>query len=113
MTGFPAALWAAIFLLLPAICSAEVAQTGYGKITYLENGWAGEGVALHHSGNAIDGCPADPHDFGIDKNNPLFKELVALAMAAYTTESNVELVVEKKDCIFGGRTKVISIRLVR
>ena len=99
---FPVTVATALFMLSPATAWAEIAYTGYGKITYVENGWNGEGLAVHQSGNAIDGCLADPHDFGIDKGNSLFRELVTLATAAFTAGSDVELVVEKGDCIFGG-----------
>ncbi|TBV73264.1 hypothetical protein [Pseudoxanthomonas winnipegensis] len=96
---------------IPSIALADVLTTGYGKITRIETGWYGEGIALHHSGNAIGGCSADPHEFGIEVNNSLFKELTALATTAFSTGSDVDLVVQSGDCIFGGRTKVISIRL--
>lgn len=50
---------------IPSIALADVLTTGYGKITRIETGWYGEGVALHHSGNAIGGCSADPMSLGL------------------------------------------------
>ncbi|MDQ1091084.1 hypothetical protein QE400_000497 [Xanthomonas sacchari] len=82
-----------------------------GKITYVENGWDGEGMAIHTSNDGPSGCSALPNDFAIDKNHPAYKELTALALAAYTSNTDVELLVDSGVCIFGNRTKVISIRL--
>ncbi|WP_152971742.1 hypothetical protein [Xanthomonas arboricola] len=76
-----------------------------GKIISVENGWQGEGVAIRHSIASIKGCAADSNDFAIDKNHPSYKELVAIALAAFTSQSDVQLVVDKGVCIFGARTK--------
>jgi hypothetical protein len=82
-----------------------------GKITLIENGWLGEGVAFQYSGPGIPGCAAGPTHFAIDKNHAGYKEVVAIALAAYASASNVELIVERGVCSFGDRTKVISIRM--
>ncbi|WP_434982782.1 hypothetical protein [Xanthomonas arboricola] len=92
------------------VASAEE-YTGWGKIISVENGWQGEGVAILHSIASIKGCAADSNDFAIDKNHPSYKELVAIALAAFTSQSDVQLVVDKGVCIFGARTKIISIQL--
>ncbi|MCC4595887.1 hypothetical protein NRY95_01065 [Xanthomonas campestris pv. phormiicola] len=86
---------------------------GRGKINYVENGWFGEGLVIHFSQNGPPGCSASLNDLAIDKNHAAYKELVAMAIAAYTSDSNVELMVEDGTCLFGGRTKILSIRLVK
>lgn len=83
------------------------------KITRIENGWLGEGVALRLSGPGITGCPADPVEFAIGKDHPGYREIVAIALAAQSSSADVELVVEKGQCLFGGRTKVLSVRLYK
>ena len=105
--------WALILGVVYSNAVSAEEYTGWGKITYLENGWFGEGVAIHHSTASIKGCAADPADFAIDKNHPSYKELVAIALAAFTSQSDVELVVDKGICSFGARTKILSIRLKR
>ncbi|UYK66590.1 hypothetical protein NG831_21265 [Xanthomonas sacchari] len=84
-----------------------------GKIIYVENGWYGEGLALHTSNDGPSGCPGPLNNFAIDKNHPSYKELTAIALAAYTTNANVEFVVDSGSCPFGNSTKVLSIRLIK
>ena len=103
--------WLLISCILYSSIGLAAEFTGFGKINYLENGWYGEGVAIHHSTAVITGCTANSNDFAIDKNHPAYKELIAIALAAYTSESEVELIVDKGVCGFGGRTKILSIRL--
>ena len=85
---------------------------GTGKITYVENGWYGEGLAIRDT-VGLDGCSAPDTEFAIDAGHPGYKELVSLALSAFTSASDVQLVVEKNACIFGGRTKILSIRLIK
>jgi hypothetical protein len=95
-----------------SICyTVQAADLVAGKITYIENGWYGEGVAIHSSANGPSGCSASLNDFAIDKNHAAYKELVAIALSAYNSNADVEVIVDTGDCIFGGRTKVLSIRL--
>lgn len=82
-----------------------------GKIIFVENGWNGEGLVINYSRNGPAGCSAALNDFGIDKNHPAYKELVAIALAAYTSNADADLIVDTGVCVFGNRTKVISIRL--
>ncbi|MBN6112939.1 hypothetical protein [Xanthomonas bonasiae] len=86
-------------------------MVGPGKITYIENGWDGEGVAIHSSINGPAGCTASLNDFGIEKSHAAYKELVAMALSAYTSNADVEIIVDAGKCVFGARTKVLSIRL--
>jgi len=51
-------LVAGLFLSLPVAAAADI--VGEGKITYLGNGWYGEGLAIRHSGPGIVGCPEVP-----------------------------------------------------
>ena len=87
--------------------------SGHWKITYVETGWYGEGIALHHSTASITGCTASSNDFVADKNHPSYQELLAMALTAYTRDLDVELVVEKGICGFGWRTKILAIRFVK
>lgn len=98
-----------IFIFSTHANAAEV--VGTGKITYVENGWYGEGLVLHFS-VGIDGCSAQNNDFAIDVNHPSYKELVSMALTAFSSSSDVQLIVEKGTCLFGKRTKVLSIRLI-
>ncbi|MBB3815130.1 hypothetical protein FHY13_003511 [Xanthomonas arboricola] len=102
----------ALTTLLPGAALAGEA-TGYGKITYVENGWYGEGIALHHSTALITDCTAGPNDFVIDRNHAAYQELLAMALTAYTRDLDVQLIVEKKDCRFGGRTKILAMRFAK
>lgn len=85
---------------------------GPARVIYVENGWNGEGLVVHlNLGTA--GCGASTNDFAVDVNHPAYKQIVALALTAYSMSADVQLVVEPGVCIFGGRTKILSIRLVK
>lgn len=98
----------ALAALLPHLAWAVV-YVATGKITMIENGWSGESVVFHHSGPGISGCGTS-NEFAIDKNHPGYKEMVTIALAAYATLSNVELVVDQGVCL-GVRTKVLAINM--
>lgn len=104
-----------ISLVVVGISSYGVAEAanvvGPGKVTYVENGWDGEGVAIHSSVNGPAGCQASLNDFGIEKSHAAYKELVAMTLSAYTSNTDVEIIVDAGKCVFGDRTKVLSIRL--
>jgi hypothetical protein len=87
-----------------------LATVGPANITFIENGWSGEGFAIHLS-QGISGCGAPPTEFGIPATHGAYKELVALLMSAYFTEKPVEVVVDTGNCTLGARTSIISIRL--
>ena len=97
------------FWLLPYRAGGRSGRAG--KITYIENGWYGEGVVIHSSTNAPSGCSASLNDFAIDKNHASYKELVAIALSAYNSNADAEVIVDTGVCAFGGRTKVLSIRM--
>jgi hypothetical protein len=107
-----------IFLLLGLIslCNQSHAWTvsGPGKITFIENGWFGEGLAIHMT-SSQSGCNAPDTEYAVLSNHPAYKEIVALATSAFMASSDVEFVVEPSpdDCVFGSRTKIISIRLLK
>lgn len=87
-------------------------ETGTGYITFIENGWAGEGFAIHMTATAaVSGCGAPPTEFGIEASHPAYKILVSLMMMSYSQQSPTQLVVDQNVCTLGARTKVISIRL--
>ncbi|WP_153066918.1 hypothetical protein [Xanthomonas arboricola] len=80
-------------------------SSGFGKITFLGNGWFREGVAIHHSTASTASCTTNPNSFAIDKNHPTYKKLVAIAVAAYASESGFKLIVAKGVCGFCRRNK--------
>jgi hypothetical protein len=86
------------------------AAVGPANITFIENGWYGEGFAIHLT-QGIAGCGAPPTEFGIAASHPAYKELVALLMSAYFTEKPIEVVVNTGNCTLGARTAITSIRL--
>ena len=85
---------------------------GVGQIQWIENGWYGEGVAFSFT-VGIDGCPAARTEFAVSKDHAGYKELVSMLLAAQASSSNVTLFVEKGTCLFGGRTKVLAIRMAK
>lgn len=86
--------------------------TSLSNITYLENGWAGEGLVVKLN-NGYPGCPATDTEFAVLSTHPSYKDIIALATSAFMASTNVELVIEPGDCVFGDRTKIISIRLYK
>jgi hypothetical protein len=85
-----------------------------GHITLVENGWFGEGLALHLDVSTPNNtCPAAANDFGIPKEHPSYKDLVAIALSAHAIGAAVQLGVDQGNCVFGGRTRVISIRSIK
>ena len=103
LLGMVSMLWANTAL-------SAIATVGPANITYIENGWFGEGFAVYLS-QGISGCGAPPTQFGIAASHPAYKELVALLMSAYFTEKPVELLVNTGSCTLGARTAITSIRL--
>lgn len=100
--------------LLAVAGNASAVEIASGKLTYVENGWLGEGLALQLSGSGVAGCPSSQlTEFAVDKDHPAYKDMVAIALTAFGLGSQIELVVEPGVCLFGGRTKVVAIRLRR
>lgn len=89
-----------------------ITAVGPAKITYLENGWQGEGIAIRLE-TGLAGCSGGAENFAVLAQHPAYKDIVALATTAFVSSTNVELIVEEGVCVFGGRTKVLSIRLYK
>ena len=112
-------LWGAVLVIILAfmpIASSMAALTATAptQITFLENGWYGEGFAIHIiPGTGVTGCPVPEYEFGIAKSHPAYKDMLGLAMMAYASGSKVQLVVDTGVCVLGNRTNVISIRLYK
>jgi hypothetical protein len=83
-----------------------------GKITAIENGWFGEGIVLKHT-NGKAGCGSDQNEFAISKDHAGYKEIAAIALTAFTSQADVQLIVDTGVCLFGNRTKVLAVRLVK
>lgn len=98
---------------MSAPASASITLVSLTKIRFVENGWGGEGLAIATQGSGIGGCPAGNTEFAIDAGHPSYRELVAMALLAFSSNADAELVVDSGVCIFGSRTKVISIRLIK
>lgn len=97
---------------LASLVNAEVVNTSVGKISLVEVGWNGEGINILHSG-AITGCNSNPQEFALSKDHAGYKELVSLILAAHASSANVQLVVDKGNCLFGNRTKIVTVRLLK
>ena len=81
-----------------------------GEVVYVENGWGGEGVAIHHTvGHA--GCESWDSEYFLSKEHAGYNEVVSMILMAYSTSAKVELVVDTGVCLTGNRTKIISVRL--
>lgn len=98
-------------LLQQAPASASVVAST--RIIFVENGWFGEGLAIKTQGSGVSGCPAASNEFAIAASHPSYQQLVAIALNAFSTDQAVELVVEDGTCLFGNRTKIVSIRLIK
>lgn len=109
--SFLAAATAAALFSTPAW--SGIISTGTGTLTFIENGWFGEGFAIHMSGATTTGCGAPTNEYGIASDHPAFKYLVSLMMMAYSQQLPVQLVVDQGVCTLGARTKVIAVRLVQ
>ena len=105
-----------LLLVIAAVCFSQKTRAAtvvvpMGQITYVENGWYGEGMAIHTSNDGPSGCSAGPNQFAIDRNHPAYQELTAMALMAYMKNIEIGLVADSGTCILNGRTKIISIRL--
>jgi hypothetical protein len=89
---------------------STVAVVPVAKISVIENGWAGEGLAIHLDSGDVVGC-GYPLDFGVGVGHPAYKDIVAIALSAMASGANVELMANSGTCIFGSRTQVNSIRI--
>lgn len=89
-----------------------VVATSTGVITYIENGWAGEGFAIRMTNTVTtSGCSAPAHEYGISATHPAYNILVAMMMSAYSKQTPIQLVVDQGVCVLGQRTKILSIRV--
>jgi hypothetical protein len=104
--------WLFLIAFFPSVAQAQYAPTASGQITYIENGWLGEGFAIHMENTVqTTGCPAAANEYGLDATHQAYKILVALMITAYTQKLPVQMVVQPGTCVLGSRTKIISIRL--
>lgn len=104
-------LFLVVSIVFSVIVKAENVTVG-GTISAIEVGWNGEGINIIHSGQ-VAGCNPNPHEFAISKDHPGYKELVSLVLAAHMASVNVQLVAESGTCLFGNRTKVVTVRLLK
>jgi len=92
-----------IVMFMTIIYSAHAmawSVVGNTKINFVENGWNGEGLALHVD-YGLSGCPAPDTEFAISANHPAYKELVSIVLAAFTTQAKVQIVADPEVCLFG------------
>lgn len=110
-----------LLILMITTASPAFAQSGViSTITYVENGWHGEGLAVGIPLSTVNpgfaGCTAISPELGqffIPKTHPAYKELTAIALTAYTASTRVWIVAHDNQCQLGGRVKLFSIRLIR
>ncbi len=104
---------AAVVALFSTAAWSGYVSTGTGNLTFIENGWFGEGFAIHMTSTAaVTGCGAPATEFGIAADHPAYKYLVSLMMMAYSQQLPVQLVVDQGVCTLGARTKIVAIRLM-
>lgn len=89
---------------------SAVVAVPLAKISVIENGWNGEGLAIRLDSGGISGC-GYPLDFGVEIGHPAYKDVVAIALAAMASGTYVELMANSGTCVFGSRTQVVSIRI--
>jgi len=103
--------WTFVFPSLAAATSQYIRNT---TVTYVEAGWAGEGMALHLATPAVsNGCPSGSNltDFAIASSHPSYAEEVTLLYIAYVKKKTITVVIEDTACAFGNRSSVTSIQL--
>lgn len=102
-----------VFSMSFGLCvNAEVITTEPGKISSVEIGWNGEGINILHSAQ-VTGCNSNTQEFAISKDHTGYKELVSAVLAAHTASTNVQLIVDRGNCLFGNRTKIVTVRLLK
>ena len=114
-------LGACAFVLLFAIqaraacCTPAPSDGTASTVAYVENGWFGEGLAIHLSTPLafVTQCPAPAYDFALPASHPSYREVAAMILLAYASGVPVQLMVDPASCLFGGRTAIASVRLFR
>lgn len=108
---------AIVGLFFALVATQAQAQTvvGPGTVTYVENGWYGEGIAIHTDASIVApaGCTAPTNEFAVLSTHAAYKQVVAMLLSAYYTKAKLQLVVTPGACTFGNRTTILSVRLMQ
>ena len=100
----------AIALVWPRDAHA-VSSINNVTISWIENGWYGEGLAFAISGVGISGCGAS-NEFAIPVTASNYKDLVAMVLSAYLATRSVNVVVNGGTCAApGNRTQIVAIHM--
>lgn len=102
-------------VLLAASPSGYASQVALAPttITFVENGWFGEGLAIQTTATYSTSCYGGGTQFAVPITHPAYKDIVAIALAAYAIGSTVQIVIEDSTCAFAGRMSILSIRLLK
>lgn len=100
-----------------AICATSSNAAVYGvattNIVSLENAWEGEGLAIHVSpGTGVAGC-GNINEFAVSVTHKSYKDIVAMAIAAQISNAKIQLIVDTNNCLFGNRTRIVSLKVVK
>jgi hypothetical protein len=106
------AVLGAVFMTTLLCGSSARAEEVFGRITWVENGWSGEGMAVQLTGGTISGCPAPGNEFAVSSSHGGYKDIVELIMLAYRSQSQVRLVVSRGTCLIGSRTSITAVRVL-
>src|SRR5690242_9787603 len=85
-----------------AACCAQVPSDGTtSAVAYVENGWFGEGLAIHLSTPLAFAtqCSAPSYDFALSASHPAYKEVAAMILLAYGSGVPVQLMVDPASCL--------------
>ena len=98
-----------------ACCTAAPSDGTTSMVAYVENGWFGEGLAIHLSTPLAFAtqCSAPNYDFALPATHPGYKEVAAMIFLAYASGVPVQLMVDPASCLFGGRTAIAAVRLFK
>lgn len=99
-------------LLLLALPMAQ-AQTATSPTTLQQvaNGWSGEQFATTLAAGSST-CPGGPNEYTIPKTAQAYRDVVAMALAAFTSGSSV-IVKTDGSCFQNNRAVVLELRLIK
>lgn len=83
------------------------------KLVSVENGWYGEWLVITAL-SGTGGCASSlPTEFAVETSHPAYDAILAIALTALTTGSDVSITAQVGTCVLGSRTKVLSIQIVK
>jgi len=107
----------AMFTAVAASVASMSANAGFypvgpTNITYVENGWFGEGLVVHLGIPAPAGCATGVDDYAIHATDAAYKQMVPMLLGAYFASKQVQVVIDSDTCGFANRAKIVGVRLL-